>query len=578
MVYLFKYIDVSVQIGFLLFFQFISFDIYKADKQAMLAHFSFFIFIVFFIEFFSKFISDERKDVQIKNKLNEDYLNAIFSSILSGVFVVRKKDLTIKSINNAALKMLGFEPDTDNARKFVFKHLCSEFMCNHCNCKCLEVENNFECILKKPDGTILPILKNTTFIVIGDEELIIHSFIDISAQKKAEKELIVSLEKAEELARSKQEFLANMSHEIRTPLNAIIGFSEICFDSETDKDKKDLLRIIMIQSQGLLQIINDILDMAKIESGKMILNEEIIEIKEAVNTAYEGLKSLADIKGIDLILDEGIENLPKYILCDRIKVSQILNNLIGNALKFTEKGSVVIKTLILDATKEIEFIISDTGIGIPQNKLEHIFEAFNQVDGSYTRKTGGTGLGLSIASKLLILMSGRIWVESKVGIGSDFHFTIPLYSIDDVIETKSINLRCTQIQSENKVILVAEDNDDNFKVLNHVLLSKGFKVLRACNGKDVFSILRYNKVDLIFMDMSMPDMSGLEATMYLKGDLLGPGFENIDRTIPIVGFSAHVFENDVEKFFEAGIDDFIGKPAKKDDICKILEKYFKKEG
>lgn len=363
-----------------------------------------------------------------KTKQQKDYLNTILGTIQSGVIVISRKDLKIKSINYAALKMLGLEVSLQNAENYVLGRNCSDFMCSNCNYKCISIlenqSSNFECSLKKVNTEVLPILKNTSCVIIDDEECFVHSFVDISKQKKMELELIESTKKAEEAAKLKSEFLANMSHEIRTPLNAIIGYSELMLDIEDIENVREYSEIINRSSYSLLRIINNILDMSKFESGKMILNEELVNPYFVVLEVANGLKVLCDQKNIDIVVDENISALGD-IFCDGDKLTQILYNIVGNAIKFTNKGVISLKVKTRDDSFMI-FTVSDTGIGIPQDKQEMIFGAFNQVDGSYTRKVGGTGLGLAITSNLIKLMGGEIWLDSKEDVGTNFHFSIPL--------------------------------------------------------------------------------------------------------------------------------------------------------
>lgn len=397
----------------------------------------------------------------------------------------------------------------------------------------------------------------------------------ILREKVREKIREVELEKerAEQSERVKEQFLANMSHEIRTPLNAILGMTRLLLDKEPRHDQLKYLNSIKHASDNLLIIINDILDLSKIEAGKVNFEKIAFELKNELAAVVDTVKVNADDKGLNLFLNIS-DKLPNSIAGDPYRLNQILLNLTGNAIKFTEQGSVTIQAEISSETADliqIKFSVIDTGIGIAKDKLDYIFDMFTQETSSTTRKFGGTGLGLAICKKLVELQGGTISVSSESGKGSIFSFTLPFEKVEDVI-TANANAQQTHQparQLRDLRILLAEDNEFNQMVAVDTLESSipGSKVDVAKNGREAVDMVMANTYDLILMDIQMPEMDGHEATRTIRASTDA----NVN-SIPIIAMTASVIKAEVDKCLESGMNEFVGKPFQVEELLDKIAK------
>ena len=407
--------------------------------------------------------------------------------------------------------------------------------------------------------------------------------MDISEREKIKNELIVAKEEAEKLSGFKDQFLANMSHEIRTPLSGIIGFTKILLRGNITKKQKEQLTTIKVSSDILLVVINDILDLAKIEAGKMILEETELNVRHLTNSILSTFELRLQEKEQTLHTHFD-ESIPECVLGDPVRINQILLNLVGNAIKFTNKGgSINVSVNLLkqdDDTVIIEFIISDTGIGILEDKLENIFDPFIQSNSNTSRIYGGSGLGLNIVKQLLDLMKGSITVKSQIHVGSTFTLNIPLK------QTKKIELEINrEICNDNKSellaklkglkdikVLIVDDMVINQLLVKTIIEDIGFETEIAKNGKIAVNLLEKNNYDLILMDLQMPEMNGWEATKHIRNKMKLP-----KSATPIIALTADITEKNIIKCQEIGMDAYVCKPINETDLLqKVTQLIIKK--
>lgn len=388
-----------------------------------------------------------------------------------------------------------------------------------------------------------------------------------------QKELIKAKEQAEQGKRIKENFLANMSHEIRTPINGIIGITHLLEKSQLTTEQKEMVSLLEISSNSLLGVINDILDLSKIEAGKFKINRTSTDIIGLCNAVVNLLSIRAREKRLELITDFAAD-LPGHIMADSLRLNQILMNLIGNAIKFTSEGSVTLRveTLSIKGNNvRLRFSVIDTGIGIAPENIEKIFESFEQADDQTNSRFGGTGLGLSIVRNLTKLKGGFLEVSSQEGKGSTFCFT-NWYEVVREAETQKAAKKETLSTFNNLRVLVAEDNPINKFLIVKILKEWKVDTDVVENGKDALEKLRENNYDIVLMDTFMPVMNGLDAIKLIREGHV-PGKENI----PVITFSAAVMETDKQTAIEAGANDVISKPFELDVLHKKLVQYTGKQ-
>ncbi|WP_319470693.1 PAS domain S-box protein [uncultured Pseudodesulfovibrio sp.] len=381
-----------------------------------------------------------------------------------------------------------------------------------------------------------------------------HMAADITELKELEQELVSAMARAEAASLAKNEFLANMSHEIRTPLNGLLGMMQLLQLSSLVEEQREYVDIALDSGRNLLQILNDILDLSKVESGKLELEEEEIELGEVLDSVVSVFRHSAESRGLRMTWSVD-EKLPVYFLSDKGRLRQILFNLIGNAAKFTESGSVTVEAGILstpmkDGRMRVFFSVTDTGIGIPEEKIDRIFDPFTQVDGSSTRKYQGTGLGLGIVQRLVGLMDGSITVSSESGKGTTIGFTIAASQPSLAAEMAVRAPETDTVVPLN--ILVAEDERVNQAVIKRLLGKIGHTVVCVDNGAKALDMLGKAKFDCVLMDIQMPELDGMEATRAIR--------ESLGLDVPVIALTAHAMKGDRKRFLEAGMDGYIAKP------------------
>ncbi|GAB6057204.1 hybrid sensor histidine kinase/response regulator [Desulfonatronum parangueonense] len=459
------------------------------------------------------------------------------------------------------------------------------------NAKCIR----FEAQHRLADGALRDVEIFSSPVQTGEKTLL-HSIVhDITSRKEAERALVAAKEQAEAANIAKSEFLANMSHELRTPFNGIMGMMQLLQTTSLNEEQQEFVTAAHESSKRFTRLLSDILDISSIEAGKMTLVKSEFDPVQALESIMDLFALHAREKDIalDISADPG---MPRNILGDTTRVKQILFNLTGNALKFTKKGSVQIRLLPLSAAKggdlRIMFSITDTGIGIPDDKLRNLFKPFVQVDGSYTRPYQGAGLGLSIVKRLMELMNGNGCVESVVGQGTTVHVVLP-FNLPPGTVKKMVHA-VPGVTRTHLNILLAEDDSLNQMFMIRVLKKLGHAVTLANNGREAVDLFQTRDFDCILMDIQMPVMTGVEATRRIRDMESGSRKqEPADQTpdlqvsgcipppsktpppsphIPIIAVTAHTQSGDRETFLAAGMDDYLGKPVSIEELEKVLRR------
>jgi signal transduction histidine kinase/CheY-like chemotaxis protein len=375
--------------------------------------------------------------------------------------------------------------------------------------------------------------------------------------------------RAKQASKAKSDFLANMSHEIRTPLNAILGFVDLLKEKESDEEKLKYIQTVQNSSTTLLGIINDILDFSKIESGNLNIEKIDFNSADEFNTLADLFRAKASEKSVSLTVNID-DNMPSALYSDPLRIKQVIANLLSNAIKFTPRNG----RISLDMSyknRELFVSVKDSGIGIPKDKQKLVFQAFSQAENSTTRKYGGTGLGLSISTKLIEMLGGKLGIESEIGKGSNFYFSIPV----EVGKYKSgvrISMNESFDMSGYRVLLV-EDNKANQMYMSLILKKFKLNFDIANDGLEAVHAYKDNKYDLILMDENMPNLNGIEAT---KRILEIEREQNLSHT-PIIALTANALKGDREKFLEAGMDEYLTKPISKEKLAHTFQEFFNKK-
>lgn len=431
----------------------------------------------------------------------------------------------------------------------------------------LEVDREVEMLHKS--GKKFPVHISVGYRKLGEDKFLFVAYItDFSKQKDIKQELIVAKDKAEQAVRIKADFLANMSHEIRTPMNAIIGFSEVAIqDNSLSEQSQQYIRAVLNSAEDLLRIINDILDFSKVEAGCVKLEVTCFHLSNAVQDVIRNLGFKSAEK--DIIIDFDISNeVPARVLGDPTRLRQVITNLVGNAIKFSQGGSIYVG--IRPAKKEglIEFSVSDNGIGMSQEQQDNIFTAFVQADESTTRRFGGTGLGTTISKQIVELMGGEIWLESEIDRGTTFYFTVNMKeanTYDSCLYENGVSKVQEAYQSPRAFnVLLAEDVTVNAILVTLRLEQQGHKITWVENGKLAVDAATENEFDLILMDVQMPKLDGLEAARRIRT-------QEKENYLPIIALTASVMKEERQDCFNCGMDNVVGKPINFPELLSIME-------
>ncbi|QJD97986.1 response regulator [Mucilaginibacter robiniae] len=516
-------------------------------------------------------LARNQKEIKVKNEELQNYAIMVKNSA-DIIATVDAQSLRIKSINPAVQKLLGYQMDEVLQKSVIdlaaiddqpnFRKKLSDVINN--NLSFAVAEYQFETFEKH----MLWVECRITY----RNKMVFLNISDVSPQKSYEHQLIKSKEAAEQAKKAKENFLANMSHELRTPVNGIMGLTHILRNTELDAQQTDVVDLLEVSSQSLLGVINDVLDISKIEAGKFSIYRTNNNLRKTVNAVFDLLKYKADEKKLNFQLHID-EQVPEALLYDSLRLNQILMNLLSNAIKFTDVGLVKLEIGVLQKLNEkvkLQISVADEGIGIAADRLSKIFDSFEQAEQDTLVKYGGTGLGLAIVKRLIELKGGELTVSSQIGKGSVFNFT-NWYTI---AENESVNTQQSSLSRkkldpfESVHILVAEDNLVNQFMLSKMLKDWNVEFDMVDNGRKVLDKLQTQDYDLILMDTHMPEMNGYQAAKHIRVNFVEP-----KRNIPIISLSAASFDHEQQQALSSGMDDVLAKPFQAYQLHEKLKSF-----
>ena len=519
---------------------------------------------------------EERECTARKLAESEAMLRTIFDATVDLVMITRFSDGTLIDVNQAIEQYglnrdtvlgstvfgLGFWPDRERRAEFL-RRLDRE-----------GIVRNFEQEMRRPGGTPATLLLSAALAQIGGEKCIVAISRDISRLKENERELIAARETALAASQAKSEFLSGMSHEIRTPMNAILGMSELLAETPLNDQQRRYLSVMQANGNSLIALINDILDLAKVESGRLRLEQAPFDLESLMDTVGETLGVSAQAKGLELVVRLGPE-VPRKLIGDPLRLKQILINLVGNAIKFTKRGEIVLnaeREPAADEPARLRFTVADTGIGIAADKIPDLFLSFTQGDSSIARRYGGSGLGLSIVRRLVELMGGRVWVESQPDAGSTFYFTAN-FGVDPGATAANGSMQASGAaamlpQLGGMRALVVDDNRVNRIVVREIIAARGVDVAEANSGAQALGEVKSARhggrpFDLIILDCRMPDMNGFEVVQHLRRAAAS------DDSVVLM-LTSDDLNIQIPRVRELGLDAYIVKPVRRAELLAAI--------
>ncbi|THU34165.1 response regulator [Niastella caeni] len=512
---------------------------------------------------FSYSILQVNKDNEVAILQEKTFGDTIFNTSLDGVFIIFHQSNIIASCNKRALELFEVnekrEIEGTNIEDWFEEHHIKQFNSIKESLAGESRPWQGELTLTAKTGRTFYGFVSVVPFTYKDTGYTKISILDVTNVKMAEFELMKAKEKAEAAARTKSRFLSNMSHELRTPLNGIIGASNLLLQEEHLPTQEQHLDILKFSSEHMMMLINDILDYNKMEAGKVELADVPVNIKEFMQKLASQFSPQIKAKGLEFKVDID-DRLDLEFYTDETRLNQVLSNLLANALKFTHAGTITMavrKLFSSSAKSTLQFIVMDTGIGIPKNKHKEIFDSFTQADVNTTRKYGGTGLGLSITKRIVNMFNSDLLLESEEGKGSAFHFTVEL----KICENRKRYINEDNIKHLHSLegirLLIAEDNPVNLSIAKRFLTKWGIQVSEATNGREALAQFKKGTYDLLLIDLEMPEMDGATALKEIR---------KINTSIPAVAFTAAVYDNMQADLLQKGFTDFIHKPFRPEEL------------
>jgi len=513
--------------------------------------------------------------------VREEIFKGVFDILTDFLFLHEVKENgeigILKDMNAAAVKALGLSKEEIVGQKREVLTITSKIDIADADSQKALSEKFLiiEGFALPKEGAPIPVEVKAQYVLFRGQKFLLSIARDITERleseakrKQAEKELQEAKEKAEAASQAKSELIANISHEVRTSINGIIGMISMTLLSPLNSQQQESLKIALDCAYALLRILNDVLDLSKIEAGKFEIVNIEFNLREVLEAVIKTYAQEAQLKGLELSCSVS-SDVPDHFLGDPYRLRQVLNNLINNAIKFTEQGGVSLSVISFNQDEEytdLHFSIKDTGIGIEEKDQAKLFEAFSQIEGSITYKYGGSGLGLAISKKLIELMGGRIWVESKKGQGSTFGFVLRLKTLKAPLNSTPV-IVCEKLPEQSPQayrILLAEDLRINAMVLAEMLERLGFVVDVAQDGEKALALYQEKAYDAILMDIQLPGLDGIEVTKRIRR------LEDSKKHTPIIALTAFTLKGDRENFLELGMDDYIAKPVLMEELARTI--------